>query len=161
MHDTSDYISRFMTILIGYCLAVLASGFSLAIIILILSGSISFLHDLRALIADPQTAGFWSAIWRGGTMMSTFAGAFSFIPALILIIFAEACKKRPPQFYGLSGVVIATAAAGTAMLFTSGLSIIAALFLFASYAFAGLIAGFVYWLIAGRNAGRLANRPAQ
>ena len=81
---------------------------------------------------------------------SMFVGAVAFIPALIVIVMAEAFAWRSPILHLLVGAGIGWVAfladiggpsAASADLAVGGGS--------------GAVAGFVYWLIAGRSAGLL------
>ena len=87
---------------------------------------------------------------------TSFIGAAAALPALVLILFAEAMRMRSLLFYGVAGAVV-----GLAAYFGSDISarldnttdmvpVGHALQLAAA---AGIIGGLVYWLIAGRKAG--------
>jgi hypothetical protein len=87
---------------------------------------------------------------------TSFVGAVATLPALVLIVFAEAARMRSFLYYGVAG-----AAVGLASYFGSDVSsrlenttdvtpVGHALQLAAA---AGIIGGIVYWLIAGRRAG--------
>jgi hypothetical protein len=87
---------------------------------------------------------------------TSFVGAVATLPALVLIVFAEAARMRSFLYYGVAG-----AAVGLASYFGSDVSsrlenttdvtpVGHALQLAAA---AGIIGGVVYWLIAGRRAG--------
>jgi len=87
---------------------------------------------------------------------TSFVGAVATLPALVLIVYAEAARMRSFLYYGVAG-----AAVGLASYFGSDVSsrlenttdvtpVGHALQLAAA---AGIIGGIVYWLIAGRRAG--------
>jgi hypothetical protein len=95
---------------------------------------------------DFSMAGF--AI-SGGIVAGMYFGAFAFVPALCLIILAEASSWRSFFLYAPAGGAIAL---GTALFIHEAItdltvkaSVVAAA--------AGLVGGAVYWLIAGRGAG--------
>jgi phosphotransferase system glucose/maltose/N-acetylglucosamine-specific IIC component len=88
---------------------------------------------------------------------TSFVGAVAFLPALVVIVIAEAARLRNFLYYGVGGALV-----GLASYYGSDISVrlenttdVApvgnALQLAAA---AGIIGGLVYWLIAGRNAGR-------
>jgi len=88
---------------------------------------------------------------------TSFVGAVAFLPALIVIVIAEAVRLRNFLYYGVGGALV-----GLASYYGSDISVrlenttdVApvgnALQLAAA---AGIIGGLVYWVIAGRNAGR-------
>jgi hypothetical protein len=90
--------------------------------------------------------------WLGTTLIALAA---AFVPAVLVAVVAEALKLRSPILYVAAGAVIALApplleqaapADGQSVLFAFDF---AALFLAC-----GLVGGFVYWMVAGRHAGR-------
>lgn len=90
---------------------------------------------------------------------TSFAFALTFFPALALIAIAEIFDIRSILYYGFGGLAIgALAYFGThdsitlQLENTTDLSPVA--FSRTMIAGSGIIGGFVYWLLAGRNAGR-------
>jgi hypothetical protein len=90
--------------------------------------------------------------WLGTTLIALAA---AFVPAVLVAVVAEALKLRSPILYVAAGAVIALApplleqaapADGQSVRFAFDF---AALFLAC-----GLVGGFVYWMVAGRHAGR-------
>lgn len=85
---------------------------------------------------------------------------FSLLPAMIVIVVAEAFRLRSIVFYAGAG-------GGLAFLYCYGFGLTRADadFSFAAlvqaFVAAGIVAGLVYWLIAGRNAGRWAEESQQ
>ena len=91
---------------------------------------------------------------------TSFVGATAFVPAVILIAIAETFDIRSIFYYAIGGGLIAAVAWYSADIsvrlenttdlspVTYGLQLVAA---------AGIIGGFVYWLLAGRKAGRWKN----
>jgi phosphotransferase system glucose/maltose/N-acetylglucosamine-specific IIC component len=88
---------------------------------------------------------------------TSFVGAVAMLPALVVIIISEAARLRNFLFYGVGGALV-----GLASYYGSDISVrlenttdVApvgnTLQLAAA---AGIVGGVVYWLIAGRNAGR-------
>ncbi|MGB6350062.1 MAG: hypothetical protein WBG10_08540 [Pseudolabrys sp.] len=92
---------------------------------------------------------------------TSFIGAVAFLPALVVILFAEIARMRSFLYYGVGGALV-----GLASYFGSDISVRLenttdvppvghSLQLAAA---AGIIGGLAYWLIAGRNAGRWRER---
>lgn len=91
---------------------------------------------------------------------TSFVGATAFVPAVILIAIAETFDIRSIFFYAIGGALIAAVAWYMADITVQlenttdlapvryGLQLVAA---------SGIIGGFVYWLLAGRKAGRWKN----
>jgi len=88
---------------------------------------------------------------------TSFVGAVAMLPALVLIIISEAASLRNFLYYGVGGALV-----GLASYYGSDISVSLenttdvvpvgnALQLAAA---AGIVGGIIYWLIAGRNAGR-------
>jgi fumarate reductase subunit D len=88
---------------------------------------------------------------------TSFVGAVAILPALVVVVITEAARLRHILYYGVGGALV-----GLASYYGSDISIrlenttdVApvgnALQLAAA---AGIVGGIVYWLIAGRNAGR-------
>ena len=88
---------------------------------------------------------------------TSFVGAVALLPALVVIIISEAARLRSFLYFGVGGALV-----GLASYYGSDISVrlenttdVApvgnTLQLAAA---AGIVGGLVYWLIAGRNAGR-------
>ncbi len=125
---------------IGFVLAVVAAGFTVALGIFGLSPS----HE---------TAG-WILLFAAWT--AAYAGAFALLPWLIAVVLAEGLGLRSVWFWFAIGGAIGAVAwfftgyYGEAAQAEAG---------FAVHLAAGFVAGFVYWLVAGRNAGLGLGRP--
>ncbi len=92
---------------------------------------------------------------------TSFVGAVAVVPAVVAIVIAEVARMRSFLYYGVGGALV-----GLASYFGSDISVRVenttdmppvsnALQLAAA---AGIIGGLVYWLLAGRNAGRWRER---
>lgn len=85
-----------------------------------------------------------------------FVSGFALLPALIVIVLAEAFAIRALLYYALAGAAVA----GLLYLSFRGFDTLAirvngfARRELEIMAAAGIVAGFVYWMIAGRSAGR-------
>ena len=92
---------------------------------------------------------------------TSYVGATAFVPALLLILFAEIARMRSVLYYGVAGAVV-----GLASYFGSDIElrlenttdVAPAGNPLQLAAAAGIIGGLAYWLIAGRNAGRWRER---
>lgn len=168
VNDTFDYISRFVVILLAFCIAAIVAGWFLAAILLRTFGLDALLSDFWQLsdaIGDQHgsftSIAFWSTTFIAGFVMAAAIGSFAFLPAALVILIAEARRYRSSLVYTLSGLVIGIAAIAT--WYPAGIATSDAQtpLLAAALAGTGVIGGFVYWLLAGRNAGRMFDRPAQ
>ena len=127
-------------------LAIMAAGITLAIAIVA--------PDWAGVDADPvERLSFFIVSF----FATSFVGAVAILPAALLIVIAEAARLRSFLYYGVGGALV-----GLASYYGSDISVrlenttdvapvANALQLAAA---AGIIGGLVYWLIAGRNAGR-------
>jgi hypothetical protein len=140
---------RIFVIFFALMLAILASGFALAIGVMV--------PDFVTVTTDPVEHFTFFAVQFFAT---SFVGYAAFVPALVLIAIAETFDLRSIFYYALGGAAIglfayygsniSVALENTTDLppVSFGLQLVAA---------AGIIGGFVYWLIAGRKAGRWKN----
>ena len=138
---------RILVIIFALLLAIVAAGITLAAGILL-----------------PEWAGHGFRSNRAGALFRllrfsppAYVGAVAFMPALLVIVIAEAARLRNFLYYGVGGALVGLASYyGTDISVrlenTTDVTPVAnALQLAAA---AGIIGGLVYWLIAGRNAGR-------
>lgn len=144
-------LGRIIVILFALLLAIMAAGITLAV------GIIA--RDWGGVDADPiERVSFFIVSF----FATSFVGAVAFLPAVLLIVVSEAARLRNFLYYGVGGALV-----GLASYYGSDISIrlenttdVApvnnALQLAAA---AGIIGGIVYWLIAGRNAGRWRGEP--
>ena len=137
---------RIIVIVFALILAIMAAGITLAIAIVA--------PDWAGVDADPvERLSFFIVSF----FATSFVGAVAILPAALLIVIAEAARLRSFLYYGVGGALV-----GLASYYGSDISVrlenttdvapvANALQLAAA---AGIIGGLVYWLIAGRNAGR-------
>jgi len=127
---------------LGFALAVAGAGFTVAFGIFGLNPS--------------SDASGWIILFAAWT--AAYAGAFGFMPWLIAVVFAEGFGFRSVWYW----LAVGGAIGGAAYAFTgfygdkaedgSGIAVHLA---------AGFVAGFVYWLVAGRMSGDgFVSRPA-
>jgi hypothetical protein len=137
---------RIIMILCALILAIMAAGITLAI------GIVA--PDWAGIDSDPvERLSFFIVSF----FATSFVGAVAIMPAALLIVISEAVRLRSFLFYGVGGALV-----GLASYYGSDISVrlenttdvppvANALQLAAA---AGIIGGLVYWVVAGRNAGR-------
>ncbi len=143
------FITRFFIILFSLIFALLAASIALAIGIMA--------PELVTMSSDPVEKFAFFAI---AFFSTSFVGTTAFIPAVILIAIAETFDIRSIFYYAIGGGLIAALAWFSSDISLRlenttdispvgyGLQLVAA---------AGIIGGFVYWLLAGRKAGLWKN----
>lgn len=138
-------IGRFAVIVFGYICAVFAAALLLNALILATLG----------VLPDPVDDGFSASLWVATPFMALIISFFAFWPTLAMIILGEYFAKRDSLFYSLSGLIIALilSVLGYQTGLQNDMLDAPELSIFMSMAASGIVGGFVYWLIAGRNAG--------
>jgi hypothetical protein len=144
-----SFLSRLFVILFSLLLAVLAAGIALAVGIMA--------PELFSVSSDPvEKFMFFAAAF----FATSFVGATAFVPAAILAAIAEIFDIRTVFYYAIGGGLIAAVAWYSSDVSVRlenttdispvdyGLQLVVA---------AGIIGGFVYWLLAGRKAGLWKN----
>jgi len=146
-------IGRLFVIVLAFLIAVAAAGMVLAI------GVVA--SDFSGIDSDTveRVSFFGSAL-----LVESFGGAAVLLPALAAIVLAEAARIRSVVYYGLAGAFIGLGSFYTIDLASEledttdiapvghGLALVLA---------AGVVGGLLYWLIAGRNAGRRRNEQVE
>ena len=144
-----SFVARFFVILFSLLFAMLAAGIALAIGVMA--------PELVSVSSDPIEKFMFFA---GAFFATWIAVAVAFVPAVILAAIAESFDIRSIFYYAIGGGLIAALAwYSTDMSIrlenttdlapvAYGLQLVVA---------AGIIGGFVYWLLAGRKAGRWKN----
>ncbi|PYE89315.1 hypothetical protein [Phyllobacterium leguminum] len=77
----------------------------------------------------------------------------TFIPSLFIIVWAEFASRRDWLFYSLAGLLMGVGIVGYQLFYNAQAGSSDYVLFSATAAAAGIIAGSVYWLIAGRSAG--------
>ena len=126
-------MTRLSRIFVGYLAACLAASFVIAIF--------AFLVAIES--EAPSLFKFLELAQVVTWMMIAYAA----VPALAVIAYGEANRIRSPAFYVVAGAI---AASVSSIMYIPG-GLIGGLFLLVAPI--GLIAGLIYWRIAGRSAG--------
>jgi hypothetical protein len=142
-------VARFFVIFFSLILAIIAAGLALALGVM--------LPDVVTLSTDPvEHFTFFAASF----FATSFVGYVAFAPALVLIAIAETFNIRSIFYYAIAGAAI-----GLFAYYGSNISVAVenstdmppVAFSLQLVAAAGIIGGFVYWVFAGRKAGRWKN----
>jgi hypothetical protein len=128
---------RLFVIAFGYSFGALAAG---AVLIIATLPAGSFENNLDH--AD------WLILWWAILTAAAIVGALAFVPAMVVILIAESFSLRSLFFYALSGgaggLLYGLTFPAAAPPYDRTVQITFA---------AGVAAGLIYWLVAGRNAG--------
>lgn len=140
---------RIFVIFFALMLAILAAGFALAVGVMV--------PDVVTVTTDPVEHFTFFAVQFFAT---SFVGFAAFVPALVLIAIAETFDIRTIFYYAIGGAAIGLFAyygsnISVALENTTDLPPVS--FGMQLVAAAGIIGGAVYWLAAGRKAGRWKN----
>jgi hypothetical protein len=137
---------RIIVIIFALLLAIVAAGITLAV------GIVA--PDWTGADADPvERLSFFVVSFFATSLVGTVA----FLPAILAIVIGEAARLRNFLYYGVGGAVVGLASYyGTDISVrlenTTDVAPVSNTLQLA--AAAGIIGGLIYWLIAGRNAGR-------
>jgi hypothetical protein len=134
-------IFRFFVVLFAFWIATIAAA---AVLV------------LGASAPDLPQSDAWPVVWFLILTTSAFVAAFSFAPAAVVILIVESFRLRSVLLYAVAGGLI-----GLFCGYTLGFAEYAPQFRidapfgtnFELMAAAGIAAGLVYWLIAGRTSG--------
>lgn len=140
-----SFVVRCFVILFSLMFAILAAGIALAIGIM--------MPEMIAMTADPIEKFMFFTV---AFFSTSFAGAAAFVPALILVAIAETFDLRSIFYYTIGGGLIAAVAwygADISMQMENATDISPVGYGLQLVAAAGIVGGFVYWLMAGRKAG--------
>jgi hypothetical protein len=133
------YIRRLLVITLGFAVAVLVSTFV-------------FFASVKARFFDlPETATFFEVAYDTAIMMflvATIAANIVIVPVFILIILSEVFCWRRFLTYGVAGALIGSGGMFFAPTLVPSAAIMAGVA-------SGIAGAWVYWLIAGCNAGKL------
>lgn len=140
-----EILGRFAMIVLGFAGAIAAAGLMLAIT----------LSDM----AGREVAEAAPAILLTLLFIIAYTGYASFLPAMTAIAIGEVLGKRDWAYYLASGAIVAAVVIG--LFLAEGVEEAEDPEFILSFLAAGLTGGWIYWLIAGRNAGRWRepNRP--
>jgi hypothetical protein len=141
-----SFFGRLIVVFFSLMVAIMIAGITLAI------GIIA--PDWRGIDSDPiERVNFFIVSF----FATSFAGAVAFLPALIVVVFAEIARMRSFIYYGVGGALVALASyygsdISIRLENTTDVAPVGNTLQLA--AAAGIIGGLAYWLLAGRNAGR-------
>lgn len=156
MRTIGRILARLIVVSIGYVIACLAVGAAI-------SGAIVANAWLRGEIAISMAHLTAESVFFGGVLAS-MAAVYGFAPAVVAIVVAELFRLRRALYHvlcgGLAGALGHVAAAPPARFEAAGTLDPAVGARLALFVAAGLIGGFVYWLVAGRGAGVLREPAA-
>ena len=145
-----NLLLRILMVLFALWVAVMAAGAAIAIGM--------FVPEWGMMETDPVDRAIFFVV---AFFATSFAGAVAFLPAFLAVIVAESFSIRSFLYYGTVGAVI-----GLLGYFGSNISarledtteITPVAHSLELVAAAGIVGGLVYWLLAGRNAGRWRER---
>jgi hypothetical protein len=138
---------RFFAVIFGFLFGCLAAG-AVLVIATLPAGTLN----------GPFDNFDWLILWGAILTSAAFVSAIAFVPAIIVILIAETLGLRSLFFYALAGGAggllygLTFPAATAANPFDRTVQITLA---------AGVAAGIVYWLVAGRTAGLWRGNSAQ
>lgn len=137
-------LGRVIWLPFAFLLAVLAAGF-----VLVSLGQERVVQGLAGRRPDEVPLG---AAWDLLKVARTLFSLQTLLPALLLVIVGEVARIRQSMYYVLGGGA-ALAAVPMVAKFMDGSSVVGgSVVLWQVLATAGFTGGFVYWLLAGRNA---------
>ena len=127
-------------------------AFVVALGVLFLLGALWVGDELRALAPDDPVLAAGSG-WMGAAIFAvTVVPALTIVPALVAIIIGEALHIRSWMYYVLAGGAAMAAIPLLASPRSDQLPVLPTGQYMTIFAAAGFVGGFVYWLLAGRNA---------
>ena len=138
------FLIRLVMITLGYAAGAVAAGVSLALLT-------KFITPEQA--GELAHTGFDVGImFLSAVLLASLAGYVAFVPAMMVILYAEFARRRDWLFYALAGGVIAAIAPLIETLVIGSDQQTPMDFTVMSLA-SGMIGGIGYWVVAGRGAG--------
>lgn len=139
-------IGSILRVLIGFVLACIAAGIVQVLFVMPPTELVALPED--KLMDQLESVGILSL--AAGTQSAVFSAPFALVGALI----GEWQRLRGWLYYALVGMLIAGAGfLAQSVSETTGQPTIVNAYALAAFLAAGLVAGIVYWLLAGRRAG--------
>ena len=140
-----SHILRFCLITIAFLAAAIGAS---AFMILLLWGGLS-----HGEMGDPEFQNFVKlAAGISTPLLAAFVGYYTFLPTMLVAFVSEILSKRSWLFYALGGVFVALAAT-MQRASANGFNTPPPAMMMVIMA-TGIIFGTIYWLIAGRSAGK-------
>jgi hypothetical protein len=146
------FIGRLLVIFFALLFAYIAAGIAFA------AGMV--VPDIGVMDYDPVERWF---VFGVGFITTGIAVSIAILPTLVLAALAEGLKLRSFLFYGVCGGLIGALvyfSTDTTALVENSTDITPIRFSLQLAAASGIIGGLVYWLFAGRNAGRWQEQGA-
>jgi H+/Cl- antiporter ClcA len=144
-------LGRILVIIFALIVAMIAAGIMLAV------GIVA--PDWPWFDSDPvERVTFFAASF----FATSFVGASAFVPAALLIMVSEALRLRSLLYYAAAGAVVGLASyfgSNVELRLENTTDVTPVFHPLQLAAAAGIIGGLVYWLLAGRNAGRWREKP--
>lgn len=145
MNDVLYYLWRFILASIGWLVAVIAAAFVLTTLLFAAGGQGP---------ADQAVVENILQVSLATTPFTVFYVATgTFIPSLFIILWAEFAARRDWPFYSLAGLLMGVGIVGYYLVQNAHSGSSDYILFSTTAAASGVIAGFVYWLVAGRSAG--------
>lgn len=138
-----SYLIRLVMITIGFIAAAMTAGVLIAFMTKVITPSE---------VGQLSDTGFDAGLIILAMALASIAGYVAFFPAMLIIIFSELSQRRSWLYYAICGGVTAALTPLIITLFKDS-ERQSDYETFAMTVAAGMIAGIVYWLVAGRNAG--------
>jgi hypothetical protein len=136
-------IFRLLWVTLAFCIAV-----GIAAAALVVLGSVWVGDELRSLAPEDPVLHEAAPVFGLVLFAGTVAHALTALPALLAVIVGEALRIRSWIYYVLAG----GGAVAAIPLLASPDNVLPSGQYMAIFAAAGFVGGFVYWLLAGRNA---------
>jgi hypothetical protein len=143
-----NIVLRGIWVVLAFCLAAFA-----ALAVLFALGAIWAGDELRAAAPhDPLLHHGAAPVFGMVLFAGTVAPALTSLPALVAVVAGEVLKLRSWMYYVLAGGMSLAAVPLLVSARNSDLEAVASSQYMAIFLTAGFAGGFVYWLLAGRNA---------
>ena len=148
-----------LRVLIGFVVACFAGALTTLLFVHTPEEVTSWLTALPAEERGERFGGF-GLLWLAAATQSAL---FSVLFAFIAVVIAEWRKVRDWTYYAIAGIVIALlgfAAQWLAEPTGQSWSVVNSHYPLVAFLTTGFVAGFAYWMVAGRHAGGAARAPA-
>ncbi|PYE89316.1 hypothetical protein [Phyllobacterium leguminum] len=145
MNSVFYYLWRFILALTGWLVSVIVAACIMAVLLPFGNRELANLTAMEK-ISSTGLEGFQALIF--------YVGVSTFIPALWVIVWAESTARRGWLFHSFTGLLVGMYVVSFGLFMHMQSGPWSYPFITAAIAVAGIVAGSIYWLIAGRSAGR-------